>query len=742
MKKTELLAPAGCYEALVGAINAGADAVYLGGDKFGARAYAGNFSEEELVAGLRYAHLFGKKIYLTLNTLIKEKEYPELGDFLQPFYEEGLDGIIIQDVGVMEYVHNHFPLLPVHVSTQAFVTGPNSAKFYKRFGAVRVVPARELSLKEMVDIKDKTGLEIESFIHGAMCYCYSGQCLFSSIVGGRSGNRGRCAQPCRLPYKFRCQGKTYFDKENYPLSLKDMCTIYNIPKLIDAGIDSFKIEGRMKKPEYVAGVTAIYRKYIDMYCDNPNGKYEVSKEDQKVLENLYIRSQIQNGYYFKHNGADMITINSPAYSPTNEALLSKIRDTYLKQPKKAILNISAICHEGKPFSLTMECNEQKVTLETDNIIEVATGRPATLEDIKKNLCKLGNTDFTLGIFDLDLKGSCFVPVKIINDLRRSAIEELSNKLKDAILIQRNNRINEDEYYSEEVCRLDSDESCGMQKIQVFVSNEDQLKAACEMYDYSQFTDIIISYELAKSLSADELRSLKKYSIYLSLPYILRNNNMASVDWVSSVIDDYGFEGVLVNNPEELQILFSKNTNTKLILNYGLYGFNYEAVKQFSKLSSMITLPVELNSGEKRQLISEFSEDERHRLCVNIYGRIPMMLTANCVYKTAGLCKGKISERKSDGVLIDRLSNEFPVKRHCEECMNVIYNCVPLSAHKFIRSYSGCSFRLDFTYEDYKTTKKVIELYNSLIKGELMDISEELTKVVGQYTTGHEKRGVE
>ena len=241
MKKVELLAPAGNYEALTGAIAAGADAVYLGGDSFGARAYADNFTQEEICKGIQYAHVFQRKIYLTVNTLVKEKEFIRLYDFLLPFYETGLDGVIIQDLGVFTFIREHFPNLSLHVSTQMTVTGSYGAEFLKKEGASRIVPARELTLEEIKTIKKNVDIEIETFVHGAMCYCYSGQCLFSSILGGRSGNRGRCAQPCRLPYKVNG------GREEYPLSMKDMCTINILPELIEAGIDSFKIEGRMKK---------------------------------------------------------------------------------------------------------------------------------------------------------------------------------------------------------------------------------------------------------------------------------------------------------------------------------------------------------------------------------------------------------------------------------------------------------------------------------------------------------------
>ena len=322
MGRVELLAPAGNFHALKGAIMAGADAVYLGGALYGARAYADNFTQEEICAGIHLSHVFGKKIYLTVNTLVKEKELDGLYHFLLPFYDEGLDGVIVQDLGAMRYIRDHFPNLALHASTQMTLTGRFGVSMVKEEGISRIVPARELSLEEMKKIKSETGVEIEAFIHGAMCYCYSGQCLLSSMLGGRSGNRGRCAQPCRLPYE------TSTDGQCYPLSMRDMCTIDLLPELIEAGIDSFKIEGRMKKPAYAAGVTAIYRKYIDLYYQDKE-HYHVSKKDRELLHALYIRSETGNGYYHRHNGKEMITLYSPSYSETNAALLADIEKTYI-----------------------------------------------------------------------------------------------------------------------------------------------------------------------------------------------------------------------------------------------------------------------------------------------------------------------------------------------------------------------------------------------------------------------------
>lgn len=273
---------------MVAAVNAGADAVYIGGSRFGARAYANNLDEETMVKAINFMHLHGCRIYMTVNTLVKEKEMSDLYSYLKPYYEAGLDAVLVQDMGVLTYIRKHFPDLPVHISTQMTVTGKYSARDLKALGAVRVVPARELSLKEIREIYDDTGLEVETFVHGALCYCYSGQCLFSSLIGGRSGNRGRCAQTCRLPFDAEQNGK-YVNKKNekYILSLKDLCTLDLIPDILEAGVCSLKIEGRMKSPRYTAGVVSIYRKYVDLYLKEGRAGYHVEKADRDALLALF-----------------------------------------------------------------------------------------------------------------------------------------------------------------------------------------------------------------------------------------------------------------------------------------------------------------------------------------------------------------------------------------------------------------------------------------------------------------------
>lgn len=324
MNRIEILAPAGSIESMKAAVNAGCDAVYLGGSKFGARAYADNLTEEILLSAIDYTHIRGKQLYLTVNTLLKEEEIKnELYEYLRRYYEQGLDAVIVQDVGVMHFIHEHFPNLPIHASTQMTLTMAEGINELKAYGVTRMVPARELTLKEIARIRKDTDVEIEAFVHGALCYSYSGQCLMSSMIGGRSGNRGRCAQPCRMEYKVEEDKKVISEKDHgYVLSPKDMCTLPMVAQMIEAGIDSFKIEGRMKRPEYTAGVVLAYKKQADLYYELGKKEYEeyikshpeMMKQEMQRLQDLYNRGGFSTGYYDMHNGKMMMSMDRPNHS--------------------------------------------------------------------------------------------------------------------------------------------------------------------------------------------------------------------------------------------------------------------------------------------------------------------------------------------------------------------------------------------------------------------------------------------
>ncbi len=380
----ELLAPAGSYENFKAAVSAGADAVYLGGSLFSARAYANNFSREELLCALDYAHLHNRSVYMTVNTLMKEQELKEdLVEFLAPYYENGLDGVILQDLGAARTIRQNFPDLPCHASTQMSVTGVEGAKYLKKLGFTRVVPARELCLEEIQAIYKETGLEVESFIHGALCYCYSGQCLLSGMIGGRSGNRGRCAQPCRLEYRTQpaTAGQNHTsqnERGRYLLSPKDMATITILPELIESGVYSLKIEGRMKSCEYTAGVVSIYRKYLDRYLEKGKEAYKVAPKDMTALMDLYNRGGFSRGYYKQGNGAEMMSTKRP-----NHAGVEAIRAEQVQKGKMTFRALTDL-YQGDVFEIAGDFN---LTLGRD----IPKGEKFTMQVPAKYISKGGRS---------------------------------------------------------------------------------------------------------------------------------------------------------------------------------------------------------------------------------------------------------------------------------------------------------------------------------------------------------------
>lgn len=467
IRETELLAPAGSYESLAAAVNAGANAVYIGGNRFGARAYANNLDEETMLRAIDFAHLHNCRLYLTVNTLFKEAELSELRDYLAPYYEAGLDAVLVQDLGVLRYLHEAFPALPLHISTQMTVTGRYSAADLKAMGAVRVVPARELSLPEISEIVRETGLEVETFVHGALCYCYSGQCLFSSLIGGRSGNRGRCAQTCRLPFDVQ-RGNVCLNPgdEKYVLSLKDLNTLELLPELIEAGVCSFKIEGRMKSPRYTAGVVSIYRKYLDLCEKRGRAGYRVDPADKETLLSLFDRGGQSEGYYKQHNGRDMVVLKEkPAFRETNQALYDFLDRTYVETVKKVKIRGRAYFKAGEPArfygefplpetgplaaaadghgagqpntGLSANGGDRKtkgasaafviVWIEGDPVQE-AQNAPMDEERIRKQLAKTGDSPFAFEKLEITVDGRVFVPVQALNRLRRELLEAMEREL--------------------------------------------------------------------------------------------------------------------------------------------------------------------------------------------------------------------------------------------------------------------------------------------------------------------------
>lgn len=549
----ELLAPAGSYESLKAAVKAGADAVYIGGSMFGARAYADNPDEAHLIDGIEYCHLHGKKLYMTVNTLLKQSELEhDLYDYLLPYYEHGVDALIVQDLGVVSFVQKYFSGLEIHGSTQMTVTGPEGAALLQREGITRVVPARELSLKEVSDIIEATGMEVETFIHGAMCYSYSGQCLFSSMLGGRSGNRGRCAQPCRLPYRLSGpDGKNY---AGYLLSMKDMCTLDLIPEMVDAGIASMKIEGRMKRPEYTAGVVSIYRKYIDLYEKKGHNGFAVQEDDKRILMDLYNRGGFSGGYYHMHNGKTMMALSRPNHQGTEAAKVKAVKKgsvtlTALEQLKKGdvleldqehnttmgqeigkhgVFQISvknpslrpgSVVYRTKNESLLQELGEKflnenykekikgELTIFKDSpailrlwndlgtvtvsqpIAEPAKNSSTTEEAVRKQMMKTGNTPFEFSELHIKLDQGLFIPVSKLNELRRKGLEMLGNCICEKSFRGSPSRPDKEKLRLEKMQPVSSKEELRLEKIQP-VSPKDGLRMAVSVMTWDQLKAVL------------------------------------------------------------------------------------------------------------------------------------------------------------------------------------------------------------------------------------------------------------
>lgn len=742
MKKVELLAPAGNYDALKGAIKAGADAVYLGGNLYGARAYADNFTQDEICTGIHLAHVFGRRVYLTVNTLVKEKELDGLYNFLLPLYEAGLDGVIIQDLGVLRYVRHHFPDLLLHASTQMTLTGKGGVSFIKGEGVSRIVPARELSLAEIKCIKEETGIEIETFIHGAMCYCYSGQCLLSSILGGRSGNRGRCAQPCRLPY--RIEG----EMSGYPLSMRDMCTISILPELIAAGIDSFKIEGRMKKPAYAAGVTAIYRKYIDLYyADNKN--YVVSEEDMHMLKSLYIRSEIGDGYYKRHNGREMITLDSPAYSATDEKLLADLETKYIKEELFHEASAKVYLIPGKEAELTLTKDELSVSV-SGGMVQQALKQPLLEEKIKEQIQKSGNSLIRINTTEIETGDAVFMPIRALNELRRKALLALEEAIirqngldygkRKAIAEDSESQREQAKQCIKQAMKECKKESIGVHRegglLHVLVNTMEQLEEALKEKVSRIYIDYSLLYQETVEHSGNVSSRLgekeETAELYLTSPYIVREKEQRHLEKIEQALETGIFSGVLVRNLESFQFFCKRIMPERIVLDANLYIWNREAIYFWENQAAEFYLPVECNFHEWNELLSHCADREIKASAV-VYGRLPMMVTANCLNKTRGMC----NKKAGFVMLTDRYEKQFPVYTDCLSCYNVIYNSVPLSLHGLFKEKQCLSenYRLDFTTEGRRETARIIQYFKGLSNNYQPPFYK-------NYTTGHLKRGVE
>lgn len=702
-KDFELLAPAGNLEIFKGVIESGADAVYVGGSMFGARAYANNFTEEELLEAIDFAHLRGVKVYLTVNTLIKNSEFSKLYDYLLVYYKRGLDAVIVQDIGVVKAIHEYFPSMEIHTSTQMTVTGADGVRFLSQFGVTRVVMAREVSLAEMKRIHEETGMELEAFVHGALCYSYSGQCLFSSILGGRSGNRGRCAQPCRLPYTV--EGK----KDEYILSLKDMCGIKALDKLHDAGVYSLKIEGRMKQLEYACGVVKYYRSYID-------SMKPVSDADYDRIKALGNRCGFTDRYYFDHNGSDMVTYVKPNF----------VSNAAEPSPEKRKLSIEGelVLREGEPGSLTVKRGDvtYKALIEP---VSAALKAPLDKKAAIDRINKTGDTDFEFSHIKAQIGENVFVPNGALNKLRRDAISGLCDKLLK-------------KYYRNDARYADMSRLTALPEhvVKSDAAHDEAINdytTICSCMTRAQL-DTLISYDCfdvfyldfdmydRKTLIqqfADDVKCLTKRNkkVYLMLPTIFRADSSDYFVSIAKELDKVSFDGFVVKNYEELYLTENLFTGRKVILDHNMYTFNDVSRSVFFEHGvSGDTVPLELNSKEIMHRNNIGSQ-------MIVYGYYPLMTTANCVHKNTKGC----DKKQKLIYLKDRYNKSFAVCNNCKECYNTIYNSLPTMLTKNISKLKEAgirSFRYSFTIETPKQIKAVMD------------------DKVAEYTNGHYKRGVE
>lgn len=696
----ELLAPAGNINIFKAVIEAGADAVYVGGSMFGARAYANNFDEEELLYAIDYAHLKGVKVYLTVNTLLKNDEIEKLYDYLLPFYERGLDAVLVQDLGALKLIHDRFPDLSIHTSTQMTVTGIDGVRFLKQFGVQRVVMAREVSLAEMKEIHEKCGMEIEAFVHGALCYSYSGQCLFSSMLGGRSGNRGRCAQPCRLPY---CVGNK---KDTYILSLKDMCGIKDLQKLKESGVYSLKIEGRMKQAGYASGVVAYYRRYID-------SMKEVSDKDYKNIAGLGNRCGFTDKYYFEHNGTDMVTFEKPNF-------VSDASDE-LPQFSKIKIQGKLTLKEAEPGALTVSCGGYRFTSYMDPVSH-ALKAPAERKNVAERISKTGDTPFEFENIDITMDNDIFVPNGALNKLRREAIEGLQNE----ILMQYKRTASAS--YGWKSKKTSEIKPSGDPKVIASVRDGKQLYRLLE-YDY--ISEIYIDSskygrrDFVKEFSDDVfcVNNAEKKA-YLALPVIFRRSTRDYFETISDQLKKIDFEGFIVRNYEEFFWVKTRFAGKKIVTDHNMYTYNDMAKSMFfDNGADADTMPLELNQKEINRRNNKGSQ-------MIIYGYYPLMVSAQCVHKNSYKC----DRTPQITYLKDRYNKIFPVWNNCSECYNIIYNSCPTVLFNNMQKIKNAgidALRLDFTFEKPEEIDTVMAAFES-----------NSADGIKEYTNGHFKRGVE
>lgn len=747
-RQVEILAPAGSVESMRAAVCAGADAVYMGGSRFGARAYAENAGEDGFLEAIDYVHLHGRKLYMTVNILMKEAEMNQLFDFMEPYYRRGLDAAIVQDLGAFVFLRDCFPGLALHASTQMTITGWRGTKRMKELGAARVVTARELSLDEIRQIHEHVDIEIESFVHGALCYCYSGQCLLSSLIGGRSGNRGRCAQPCRLPYETaessagknaagkNASGKNASGRNTYLLNMKDLCTLNILPDIIEAGVCSLKIEGRMKSPRYTAGVVSVYRKYVDRYLSEGRDGYHVDVADKKMLLELFDRGGFTEGYYRQHNGRDMLALKEkPAFRETDPSLLDRLDRDYVNKNLQEPACAKVSLREGEAARLTLASGGREVTVD-GAVVQTAKNQPLTADRLSRQIAKTGGSPFVFEMLETEIRGNCFLPVQALNELRRDGLEQLERAILEPYRREMPERVSPTEIISQNSMKTEKisvrigeiSAKTGAVSIHVLLEELEGLSAVLAQPDVSEVYLDSCGFDADTWAGAARRAHQAGKRCALVLPQIFRREAEHYFCANETALRVAGFDELLLRSMEEVSLV--EHLGIPLVADAGLYAMNQLAADEWLRMGfSRLTLPLELNSRELAGLGCEGKE-------MIAYGYLPAMVSAQCITRTVKGCthKPKLIFMK------DRTGKELPVKNHCRFCYNTIYNPSPLSLlgqERLIASLSPAVLRLQFSRETSDEISRIIRAYaGHFLRGE------EGKAPFADFTRGHLKRGVE
>lgn len=644
----ELLAPAGSFDALKSAVSAGADAVYFGGTALNARVFSKNFTDEEIIRASDYCKAFGVKAYLTLNTLVSDKELKDIIPFLEMINSSNISAVIVQDLGLASLIKNIAPALPIHASTQMTIHNLNGVKQAQKLGFSRVVLSRELPESELKYISENSPLELEAFIHGALCMCYSGQCYMSSVIGERSGNRGKCAQPCRKIYG-----------NGYELSLKDLCMADNFTNFIETGVHSLKIEGRMKSPEYVAGVVSVYRKLIDE-------KRNATKDEIKFLSDLFSRDGFTNAYFLGEPSKRMFGIRT-------EKDKEKTKEVSLFQEDKRV-NISAhfTAKLNHNMTLVMKTQEKEVSVEFEPPFE-AKNRAISIDDCKKQLSKLGDTIFNLTDFTADIDDNLFIPMGVLNNIRRECAEKLEEALK------------EKEHRS--FCNTDFD-------IQPVNQTTDYV-AMCQTEEQAI---AVGDYVSQIRMPINRIKGNYHNKTVAVLPEIIFDREIAEFKRMLNNLKEIGISEVVCGNIGQIE--WCKSQGFIVHGDTGLNIFNTLSLQKTKELGlKSVVISFEANSGQIKDMTKPIE------MYSFVYGRYPVMTTENCLIKNRGEC----INFKGYSVLKDETDREFPI--FCKfPHRNTIYNAVPLYMGDKQDELLSCGRLFSFTTESGEEARKIFEMY--------------------------------